>query len=90
MNFCSETVVDGCSFNVWLPLCVAIWIGIVKNPDAPSKRWKEDPHWLIRGYIQSDTLLVLIRNTTCTSSRAVCMTKLKVIDEYIHLIKMAM
>ena len=33
----------GYSFNVhaWLPLCVAIWIGIVKNPDAPSKCWKE-------------------------------------------------
>ena len=36
------------SFNVhtWLPLCVALWIGIVKNPDAPSKRWKED-RWLV-------------------------------------------
>ena len=32
------------SFNVhaWLPLCMAIWIGILKNPDAPFKCWKED------------------------------------------------
>ena len=28
-------------YSARLPLCVAIWISIVKNRDAPSKHWKE-------------------------------------------------
>ena len=34
------------SVHAWSPLCVAIWICMVKISDAASKCWKED-HWLV-------------------------------------------
>ena len=37
-----------------------LWVSIVKNPDAPSKCWKED-RWLVNsGYIQYGNLKVFI------------------------------
>ena len=44
----------GYSFNVhaWLPFCIAIWICIVKNPDAPFKCWKQD-RWLVIKWLSS-------------------------------------
>ena len=65
-NLCPEAVVDcigklGYSFSVhaWLPLCVAL-SQIVKNPDAPSKRWKEDRWLAITWFIQYAKLQVII------------------------------
>ena len=42
-------VMYGYSFTVhaWLPLCVAIWISILKKPDAPSRHWKENRRFVI-------------------------------------------
>ena len=49
-------LINGYSFNVhaWLPLCMPIWIGIVKHPDAPGWEiagcsWMGDRHLGIMG-----------------------------------------
>ena len=69
-SFSSEAMVDGkiifigYSFNVHarLSIQVAPCIGIVRNPDAPSKprNGMNIVVWLLRGFIQCDVFYVLM------------------------------
>ena len=48
-----------------MPDCLSawLWVSIVKNPDAPSKRWKED-RWLVDFIRCANIQVLLARSTT--------------------------